>query len=220
MLQALRVRAQLFDLMVSKGLGVDQALYSNSDPAAKLFVDLAKDSGYATGYMLKPTVAIVESIGYIGWGHLAVMVALDLHLHWVQPAQRRTWVVMHRPYYRNKTLYPSVVYPQIGDPDVDSRVYSFFVRSLHLSCLQGTSPASGKRPEARHGVLAVQEGGYSLVTIKPVNLPYLGRIDLGAPRHAAATELQDAECLSMGIQGRESTCAMQGPPSSTPSFAL
>ena len=41
---------------------------------------------------------------------------------------------MFRPYYRNKTLYPSVVYPQIGDPDVDSRIYSFFVRPPDHAC--------------------------------------------------------------------------------------
>ena len=35
-------------------------------------------------------------------------------------------------------------------------------------------------------VLAVQEAGYSLVTLKPVHLPILGRIDLGAPLHATA----------------------------------
>ena len=72
--QALRVRAQLFDFMVSKGLGVAQALFNNSDPAARIFVDLDKDDRYATGYILKPSVAIVESIGYIGWVEHAVLV--------------------------------------------------------------------------------------------------------------------------------------------------
>ena len=59
------MRGQLWDFMVSKGLGVSEALSSDADPAAKLFVDLVPDSAYATGYKLQPSVAVVEAIGYI-----------------------------------------------------------------------------------------------------------------------------------------------------------
>ena len=42
-----------------------------------------------------------------------------------------------RPYYRDKTQFPSVAYPQTGDPAIDSLVYSLFVRGsfLFLLCI-------------------------------------------------------------------------------------
>lgn len=83
-----------------------------------------------------------------------------------------------RPYYRNKTRYPSVVFPNTGDPDVDSRVYSFFVRALSryaLVSIQHAQPCS-----LTWGSCLPQEAGYTLVTLKPVTLPSIGTLDLGA----------------------------------------
>lgn len=66
LLQAVTLRHQLFDFMVSQGVGVSEALYSETDPAKKQVVDLVSDSATKTGYMLAPSVAFVESIGFIG----------------------------------------------------------------------------------------------------------------------------------------------------------
>ena len=88
-----------------------------------------------------------------------------------------------RPYYRNKTRYPSVVFPNTGDPDVDSRVYSFFVRTHSRCALAPQHPACPNlQPHATVicGSCLSQEAGYTLVTLKPVTLPSIGTLDLGA----------------------------------------
>ena len=58
------MRVQLFEFMGTKGLGVAEVLYNNSDPAAKQFVELVPSSAYASGYMLQPC-DVVDAIGYI-----------------------------------------------------------------------------------------------------------------------------------------------------------
>lgn len=65
-MQAVTLRHQMFDFMVSVGLGVDQALYSETDPAKKQPVDLVPDSAAKSGYKLAPSLADVEAIGFIG----------------------------------------------------------------------------------------------------------------------------------------------------------
>ena len=59
------MRSQLWDFMVSSGLGVDDALYNNTDPSLEIFVDLAPDAAAASGFKLKPSTALVEAIGYV-----------------------------------------------------------------------------------------------------------------------------------------------------------
>ena len=138
-MQAVTLRHQMFDFMVSQGLGVDETLYSETDPAKKQIVDLVPDSAAKSGYKLAPSLAKVEAIGFIGCAILYTFLASPVPTR-VTPQRRGLSKVCQqhlaatqgaipcRPYYRNKTRYPSVVYPRTGDPDVDSRVYSFFVR--------------------------------------------------------------------------------------------
>lgn len=66
LLQAVTVRNQMFDFMISQGLGVDQALYSETDPAKIQLVGLIPQSDTKSGYKLAPSLAAVEAIGFIG----------------------------------------------------------------------------------------------------------------------------------------------------------
>ena len=116
---------------MSKGLGVSEALSSDADPAAKLFVDLVPDSAYATGYKLQPSVAVVEAIGI----HHVRARYFCLTTGYSCMGLRATPTMCCRPYFRNVSMYPSAIYPQTGDSEIDSLVYTLTVRGPAASAL-------------------------------------------------------------------------------------
>ena len=48
---------------------------------------------------------------------------------------RATPTMCCRPYFRNVSMYPSAIYPQTGDSEIDSLVYTLTVRGPAASAL-------------------------------------------------------------------------------------